>query len=327
MGNFVWDPHRKRYLGYAKIWVANGGFMRRAIGMTSTTDFLHWPPTQLVLAPDAVDDRWVTKDGQHTDFYGLSGFAYESMYLGFLWVFRIEDGDNDGTIHLELVSSRDGLRWKREEGDRPPLLELGRSGAFDDGMLHTPTQPILDGDTLKLFYGGSDQTHVSEVAGGWGNCAIGLATLRKDGFASLEAGADPGILTTRPLLGLEGRLRVNADAGRGSIRVEVLNEAGEVVPGYGRDQCEPIRGDGIDQTVRWEEKDRLPARCEPSTGSGSCSRMPLSMPSGRRNGWSWAGSVRCSMSIWTSRETVEGQLGTKGWGTGFRRSGSTTRLK
>ena len=259
VGNFVWDPHRKRYLGYAKIWVASGGFMRRAIGMTSTTDFLHWPPTQLVLAPDAVDDRWITKDRQHTDFYGLSGFAYESMYLGFLWVFRIEDGDNDGTIHLELVSSRDGLRWKREEGDRPPILELGRAGAFDDGMLHTPTQPILGGGTLKLFYGASDQTHVSEVAGGWGNCAIGLATLRKDGFASLEAGADPGILTTRALLGLEGRLRINADASRGSIRVEVLNEAGEVVPGYGRDQCEPIRGDGIDQTVRWQERDRLPS--------------------------------------------------------------------
>ena len=120
VGNFVWDPHQHRYLGYAKIFVPNAGHRRRAIGLTATTDFLHWPPTQLVLAPDAVDDRWVTADRQHTDFYGLSAFAYESMYLGFLWVFRIDDGHNDGTIHVELVSSRDGIEWKRKRAiDHP----------------------------------------------------------------------------------------------------------------------------------------------------------------------------------------------------------------
>ena len=151
-----------------------------------------------MLAPDAVDDRWVTADRQHTDFYGLSAFAYESMYLGFLWVFRIDDGHNDGTIHVELVSSRDGMDWKREEGDRPPLLKLGAAGQWDDGMLHTPSQPLVEGDEIRLLYGASDQTHVSPVAGGWGNCAIGLATLRKDGFASLGCGGSGGFLYNSP---------------------------------------------------------------------------------------------------------------------------------
>ena len=264
VGNFVWDPHQGRFLGYAKIFVPYGGHRRRAIGLTATTDFLHWPPTQLVLAPDAVDDRWVTADRQHTDFYGLSAFAYESMYLGFLWVFRIDDGHNDGTIHVELVSSRDGIDWKREEGNRPPLVELGAAGQWDDGMLHTPSQPLVEGDTIRLFYGASDQTHVSPVAGGWGNCAIGLATLRKDGFASLDAGEEAGSFTTRRLRHFAGPLRVNADARRGWVRVELLDSSGNVIPGFGKDQCDPVQGDGIDQVVRWQGRDRWPKSARPA---------------------------------------------------------------
>ena len=264
VGNFVWDPHQGRYLGYAKIFVPNGGHRRRAIGLTATTDFLHWPPTQLVLAPDTVDDRWVTADRQHTDFYGLSAFAYESMYLGFLWVFRIDDGHNDGTIHVELVSSRDGMDWKREEGDRPPLLKLGAAGQWDDGMLHTPSQPLVEGDEIRLYYGASDQTHVSPVAGGWGNCAIGLATLRKDGFASLDAGEEAGSFTTRRLRRFAGPLRVNADARRGWVRLELLDSSGNVIPGFGKDQCDPVKDDGVDQVVRWQGRDRWPESARPA---------------------------------------------------------------
>ncbi len=258
IGNFVWDPNRGRYIGYAKIFAAVRGFRRRSIGFTSTRDFEHWPPTELILAPDEVDDRWVESDRQHTDFYGLAAFPYESMYLGFLWVFRISEGTNDGPIHLELVSSRDGIRWKRQEGDRPPILALGPSGSWDGGMLHTATQPVINGDTIHLFYGASDQTHESSIAGGWGNCAIGLATLRKDGFASLDAGAEIATITTRPIENLQGGLRLNANAGKGWIKVEILDDDGEVVPGFGLDQCQPLKKDGLDQPVSWENRRTLP---------------------------------------------------------------------
>ena len=258
VGNFVWDPNRSRYIGYAKIFAAVRGFRRRSIGFTSTSDFEHWPPTELVLTPDEVDDRWVESDRQHTDFYGLAAFPYESMYLGFLWVFRITEGTNDGPIHLELVSSRDGIRWKRQEGDRPPMLALGSAGRWDGGMLHTATQPLVSGDTINLFYGASDQTHESSIAGGWGNCAIGLATLRKDGFASLDAGAEIATITTRPIDSLQGRLYLNADARNGWIKVEILDDAGKVVPGFGLDECQPLKEDAVKQGVSWGQLQALP---------------------------------------------------------------------
>ena len=114
------------------------------------------------------------------------------------------------------------------------------------------------GGQLVLFYGASDETHSNSVAGGWGNCAVGRATLRKDRFASLDEGKTAGSITTRPLVGLEGRLRVNADARRGSMRVEVLDASGVVLSGFGRDQCRPITSDGSEQLVTWKQHNELP---------------------------------------------------------------------
>ncbi len=253
VGNFVWDPHAERYLGYPKTFAPVRGYRRRCVGFTSTTDFEKWPPAELILVPDEVDDRWVTEDGQHTDLYGLSGFAYESTYLGFLWIFRIEDGKNEGRIFAELVSSHDGIHWVRQEGERPPILPLGEAGSWDQAVVVTLNQPMVEGDTIRLYYGGTNDYHT-----GGGKSAIGLATLRKDGFASLDAGSEMGTVTTRSLIGSGGELHLNINASGGSIRVEVLDGQGSVIEGYGRDDCDPISADAVNQKVTWGSRSELP---------------------------------------------------------------------
>ena len=114
VGNFVWDARAKRYVAYTKVFAPVDGYRRRAVGFTATTDFEKFPPSELILVPDKIDDRWVTQDKQHTDFYGLCGFPYESGYIGLLWIFRIVDGKNDGPLVVEIVSSRDGVKWHRQ---------------------------------------------------------------------------------------------------------------------------------------------------------------------------------------------------------------------
>lgn len=259
VGNFVWDPHRKRYLGYPKIFDQVRGYRRRCVGISETTDFEHWPATELILVPDEYDDRWVTKRIEQTDFYGMSGFAYESMYIGFLWIFRITDGVSDGPIFVELVTSRDGRIWERQAPPRDPVLPLGPEGAWDGGMVFTPNHPLVEGGAIRLYYGGFSATH--GVDGG--TAGIGLATLRKDGFASLDAGDAPGVVTTKPLEGCAGPLEVNFAAPDGSLRVEALDAAGDVIPGYGRDACAPLTGDHVQARVTWEGRDRLPDAAGP----------------------------------------------------------------
>ena len=259
VGHFLWDSNRRSYLGYPKLYAPVRGYRRRSVGISTTTRFQHWPPTELILVADEFDDRWVTRNGQHTDFYGLTAFPYQSQYLGFLWIFRIVDGKSDGPIFCELVSSRDGVTWKRQEGDRIPILAQGPAGAWDSGQVQTFNHPLQVGETLRVYYGAMDKTHGNRKGDG----AIGMATLRKDGFVSLDAGSEVGVVTTRLLQNLRGELRINANAGAGEIRVEVLNRKGQVLPGYGRDECRPMSEDSTDFPVRWRTHESLPRSPEP----------------------------------------------------------------
>ena len=260
VGNFVWDEHTKRYLVYPKTFAPVRGFRRRCIGFAASEHFDGlWPSAQLILTPDEVDDRWVQSGDQHTDFYGLSGFAYESGYLGLLWMFPITDGKNDGPVFCELVSSRDGINWIRQEvqnGRRLPILDTGANGSWDDGMIYTTNHPLIEGDTIKLWYGGFTVTHSSPEKNG--RAGIGLATLRKDGFASLDTGEQTGVVTTKTLKNLRGQLHINADARGGFLKVEVLDKNGKVLPGYSKNDCEPINSNGVDLLVTWKTKNQLP---------------------------------------------------------------------
>ena len=258
VANFNWDPHKKRYIGYPKIWVNNvRGFKRRCVGFTATTDFEKWPASKLVLQPDEYDDRWIQHPDAHTDFYGLSAFPYESIYIGFLWIYRIAPGNN--RIHIELVSSHDGVNWIRQEKPRPAILELGKPGEWDAGMLFTTNFPLVEENRIRLYYGGADKDHEAKGT----RLSIGLATLRKDGFASLDAENTTGVITTHFFKGADGFLHVNVDTDSGYLKAEVLDEHGNVIKGYSRNESRPIKIDGIDEIITWRTKSTLPDRNKP----------------------------------------------------------------
>jgi len=107
---------------------------------------------------------------------------------------------------------------------------------------------------MRIYYGGFDGYHDYLPF----HSAIGMATLRKDGFASLDGGDNPGEVTTKLLKGLHGKLHVNCEAGAGLLQVQVLDASGNVVPGYRRVDCNEPRGDGVDQIVTWAEHNELP---------------------------------------------------------------------
>jgi hypothetical protein len=80
----------------------------------------------------------------------------------------------------------------------------------------------------------------------------GLATLRRDGFVSMDADAAGGTLTTRPLRFRGRHLFVNAAVAAGELRVAALDEAGQVIAPFSEARCEPIHADGTRQDVRWQ---------------------------------------------------------------------------
>ncbi len=82
---------------------------------------------------------------------------------------------------------------------------------------------------------------------------------RTNGFASRRAGEQEGVLTTHPLVFQGSRLTVNADANKGQLAVEVLDEAGHPVAGYDREACLLKPFDSTQQEVNWKSHPDLAA--------------------------------------------------------------------
>ncbi len=274
--HFYWDPNTKLFRctvkGGGNAYVSGdvSGLRRRTVGYSETADLTKFPPLRMVMAPDDADDLWCMPETvQRTHFYACPVVPYETMYLGILQIYRAEEPEGyfHGPLWLELVSSRDGFHWLREEVDttvrsatalysvsRPPLLNIGKFREFDDGMVIAHT-PLRVGDELWTFYTGYDELHDLLP---YKSC-IGLAKMRKDGFASLDADQSPGEVLTKRFEKVGGVMQVNCNARGGSIRVELLDAEGKVIPGYGREDCEPLTGDSIRGTVAWKTKKELPS--------------------------------------------------------------------
>lgn len=255
-GHLMWDPLTDKYRAYAKVnaWVA--GQRRRAIGYSEGTGFEEWPAMRLIMAPDDFDDRWVKPNSvQRTHFYNCPVFAYQNLYLGLMSIYRAEDDEGyfHGPIFVELVTSRDGIHWLREEGARPPMLATSPDRSWEHGMV-AAASIVPVGDQLWIYYSGYDGLHDYLPF----HSAIGVAFLRRDGFASLDGDDNPGEVTTKRLTGLSGQLRVNCEAGAGLLQVEVLDAQGRLLPGYRKGDCSEPRGDGVDQIVTWREHSELP---------------------------------------------------------------------
>ncbi len=78
--------------------------------------------------------------------------------------------------------------------------------------------------------------------------AIGLVTLRRDGFVSLEGGQEAATMLTKPFRMPAGELHVNSTANsQGRITAAFCHESGRPIKEFS--ESEPVTGDICDETV------------------------------------------------------------------------------
>ncbi|MBL9206180.1 MAG: hypothetical protein JNN01_13905 [Opitutaceae bacterium] len=250
-----WDERIKKYVAYLrpgsaqKLAPAAGSGLMRIIGYSTSDDFEHWTPIVPALVPDSVDPV-------DTQFYGMPVVHYEGFYIGFPWVFRT----NQLTHVPQLAFSRDGLHFQRTplRGD---FIPLGPKGDFDDGNVWS-VQPVVHGGKIWFYYTGTRWRGAYDLFELGNDVAdsIGLATLPLDGFASIEAGPNPGTLTTKPMIFEGSRLEFNLEAsqkGYGtdeatSLRIEILDADGATLPGFSLAESEPETETRINGHARWK---------------------------------------------------------------------------
>jgi hypothetical protein len=85
--------------------------------------------------------------------------------------------------------------------------------------------------------------------------STGLATLRRDGFYSMDAGSTEATLTTRTVLFSGNHMFVNVNDLAGQLRVEVLDANGNVIPAFSKASSVSLSVNSTLQEVTWPGAD------------------------------------------------------------------------
>jgi hypothetical protein len=258
------------YNPFRKVWVFSIRTMAPVVGRArqyrehaDPVAGMAWTKDDLALwlCADKLDPHHPKFPDVEPQLYNFDAVAYESVMLG---LFAIHQGPSNGVCEARKIQkrneimlgfSRDGFHFSRPDR-RPFLAVTEHDGDWNWGNVQSAGGGCLVvGDKLYFYHSGRLRTDEF-----WdGRCSTGLATLRRDGFASMDAGAGGGALTTRPLRFAGKSLFINAAVGGpgGELRAEVLGEDGRPIAGLAADDCQPIHADGTCLPVTWKAKGDL----------------------------------------------------------------------
>ena len=200
---------------------------------------------------------------ERPELYNLDCVGYESLMLGLFTIWRGESLVREKINEIEVGFSRDGFHWDRPH--RSTFIGVSETpGAWNWANVQSAGGCcLIVGDHLYFYVSGRQGRPNSAEPG---VCTTGLATLRRDGFASMDwlpgggvmrgpvGGVAAGTLTTRPLRFTGSHLFVNADVS-GELRVEVLDRAGTVIAPFTSAACVPVSGNATKIDVKWNGAD------------------------------------------------------------------------
>ena len=255
---FFWNPFRQ-------VWVfslrddVNGNQRHRRYFETRDFSKAHWnkgePP--LWIGADR-KDLWRPEYNSPPELYNLDCVAYESLTLGLFTIWHGEHISREKPNDISVGYSRDGYHWTRPT--REAFIGVSeQAGDWNWANVQSAGGCCLTvGDRLYFYVSGRQGEPGTNRPG---ICSTGLATLRRDGFASLSDDVttpqpvrvrrSPGAsVTTRPLQFSGGHLFVNAEV-NGGIRVEVLDREGRALLPYSAANAATVTGNGTRVPVAW----------------------------------------------------------------------------
>ena len=273
-----YDARLGRYVSCGKMWMMGpDGTLawKRGMGRIESADFIHWSKPRFILGPD---DR----DAPQIEFHTSPVFPYRGQYFSLNQILN----RSAGIMEIELMCSRDGIAWERPYRDTH-FLARGKPGAFDAATLLTNNTPLLDGDEMRFYYGAYRGTAIGGVGLGKQvigtrdyRSGVGLAVIQRDRFVAIvpdpavssrnslkvtretvgkaaPKSAKPntiGQVTLKPLdLRSVTEITINADASKGRVFVEILNEDGWRVRGFSKEDATAITADTLSGAVAWKE--------------------------------------------------------------------------
>jgi len=219
---------------------------------------VHWVGADN-LDPHHTDARFADIEPQ---LYNLDASPYESIMLGQFSIWQGPENDVCGDLNIQkrndilLGFSRDGFHWDRPSRKRFISTTWDRRSWRYGNVQSCAAGPLLVGDKLYFYF----SAQAAPQGKRWDSDATtGLAMLRRDGFASMDASGKAGTLTTRPVTFKGRHLFVNVDCPKGELKVEVLDKDGKVIEPFTLKNCKPVSSDKTLVKVNWKQNKDLAA--------------------------------------------------------------------
>ena len=236
---FFWDDRIGSFVGYFRSH--EGGL--RSISRATSPDGYHWSRPETVHTPDADDPpTW--------HLYTPGIFKYSKARNTYI---MLQGGYDEVSYDMygELGVSRDGINWHRF---RQPFMGPSEKGKWDAGyIMPIPADATIGGKTAIFYHASTNPAH--DLGGDRG---MGVAFLDQGAFLGWKAESEGTLLTHHlRVRDSQSLFHLSAKATNGSIRAELLDDSGQVLDGFSRDDCEPITGAGAGLIVHWKGQEDL----------------------------------------------------------------------
>lgn len=254
----VWMADENQYAIYLRTWSEGGtpeqpafrGY--RTISRAVSQDFLTWSKPQPMSFGASPPENLYT-NGTHPYFRD----PHLLIALGFRFspdrqVIGAEDQARFGVHHTQAKGVSDAVFLTSRGGfayDRTFLESFIRPGPDPKAWTARNNSPALG----VVPTGPGEMSIYTVTRYTMPDCRLQRYALRTDGFASIRAPYAGGSLTTKALVFTGTTLVLNfATSSIGSVRVEVLDDRDQTVPGFSAADCDELVGDQLERTVTWK---------------------------------------------------------------------------
>jgi len=266
---FFYNPFTKEYVfSIRTARTAKWGYLSYKPRMRlfhSASTFLaagQWEKNEPIswIKPDAEDKIDYSISNEIPQLYNFDSIAYESLMLGFNQMWYGPENDvisktkNPKITELQVSFSRDGFYYDRP--NRNAFISASRTeGTWDYGYLQSATGGVIVyDDFIRIYYSGFSGDFAKDALvweGAYVGGSVGYATLRRDGFASMNG---TGSLLTKPLTVTKEvkYLFVNTSTTEGSLKAEILDKNGNVLEGFSAEDCVAITDNTCKTMVSWQ---------------------------------------------------------------------------
>lgn len=252
-----WSVAEQQYVCYFRTWTGDGYSGFRTISRTTSRDFIHWSTPSKMSFGDTPYEHLYT---HQTSSYYRAPHIYVAIGARFMPNREVVSPEAAAKLQVDpnyykdcsdayFMTSRGGNTYERTfmESFVRPGIGLGNWVSRSN---YPALNVVQTSDTEMSFYINEDYAQPT--------ACLTRYSLRIDGFSSLSAGYNGGTVITKPFTFTGNELEINySTSAAGEVRVEVLDEQGNSLPGFGANDVDPIIGNEIGRVVSWKGKTGL----------------------------------------------------------------------